>query len=228
MPKKKGKSRTPLQRDAILTAAIRLADAQGIEALSMRRLGREVGVEAMSLYNHVANKDDVLDGIVDLIVGEIEVPSLREDWKAAMRRRGLSAHEVLMRHPWATKLMVSRVNVGPNMLRYVNATIGSLREAGFSWAMADHAWNVIDSFVYGFTLQRLNFPFDADEYANVAASYLPSISAEEFPYLRGMTREVAEGRHDGLQDFAFGLDLVLDGLARLRSTEPAEAKPVDV
>ena len=141
----RAKIRAPLSKERVLQAAIRLADKIGIASLSMRRLGQELGVEAMSLYKHVANKDDVLDGIVDIVASEIELPSIGGDWKKSMRRRASSAHEILLRHPWATMLIVSRANVGPAMLRYVDATIGCLREAGFSYVMADHAWNAIDS-----------------------------------------------------------------------------------
>ena len=133
-----------------------------------------------------------------------------------MRRRAVSAHEVLMRHPWATLLIVSRANVGPAMLRYVDATIGCLREAGFPYPLADHAWNAIDNHVYGFTLQKLNFPFRPEEYAEVARAYLPMIPAERYPYLNGLSQAVIGGEHDGLHDFEFGLDLILDGLQSLR------------
>lgn len=204
--------RRPLSRERVLQAAVRLADEVGIESLSMRKLGQELGVEAMSLYRHVANKDEILDGIVDIVAGEIELPALQGDWKAEMRRRANSAHHVLMSHPWVTMLIVSRVNTGPAMLRYVDATIGCLREAGFTYALADHAWNAIDSHIYGFTLQKLNFPFAPEEYAEVAKAYIDQIPVEQYPYLNGMSREVIDGKHDGLQDFAFGLDLLLDGL----------------
>jgi AcrR family transcriptional regulator len=131
--------RAPLSKERVLHAAVALADEIGIVSLSMRRLGEALQVEAMSLYKHVANKEDILNGIVDIVVAEIDVPALTGDWKAAMRRRSSSAHQVLLRHPWATMLLLSRANVGPAMLRYVDATLGCLREAGFSYAMADHA-----------------------------------------------------------------------------------------
>lgn len=208
--------RVPLTRERVLRAAVQLADEGGIDVVSMRKVAQELGVEAMSLYNHVANKDEVLDGMTDIVVGEIEVPEIGADWKLAMRRRAISAHGVLMRHPWACLLVVSRMNIGPSMLRYVNATIGSLREAGFSYAMADHAWNAIDSHVYGFTLQKLNFPLDPAEYASAARMFLPRLSQEEYPYMRTLTQLVAQGKHNGLHDFEFGLDLILDGLERLK------------
>ncbi|GAA5509402.1 TetR/AcrR family transcriptional regulator [Novipirellula caenicola] len=214
---KAGKKRkVSLSKETVLRTAIQFANQHGIESLSMRKLGELLGVEAMSLYNHVSSKDAILDGIVDIVAGEIELPELDGDWKNSMRRRAVSAHNVLMRHPWATMLIVSRPNVGPAMLRYVDATIGCLVEAGFSYAMADHAWNAIDSYVYGFTLQKLNFPFQPDEYAEVAKAYLPQIPADEYPYLNGMSQEMISGHHDGLHELQFGLDLILDGLERLQ------------
>lgn len=211
MPRKKD----PLTRDTVLRAAAGLADREGIGAVTMRRLAQEVGVEAMSLYNHVRNKEDVLDGLVELVALEFALPSAGGDWKAEMRRRAISAHDALVRHPWATALIVGRVNTGPAMLAYVDATIGCLVTAGFDWAEADRAWNAIDSHVYGFTLQELNFPFEEEAYADEAAAYLPHLP-ESLPWLRGMAEEVASGRHDGRADFGFGLELVLDGLERLR------------
>jgi AcrR family transcriptional regulator len=207
---------TPLSRERVLCAALRLADAEGIESLSMRKLAQVLGVQAMSLYNHVANKDDMLDGIVDIVVSEIEVPSLETDWQTAMRRRATSAHGVLLRHPWATMPLVSRVNVGPAMLRYVNATLGCLCEAGFSLAMADQVWNAMDSHIYGFTLQELNFPFEAAEYSAAAAQGLALIPADKYPYLNRLTHDVIEGRYDGLHDFEFGLELILNSLDQFR------------
>jgi len=213
--------RQPLTRDRVVAAAIDLADHAGLDALSMRKLARELGVEAMSLYNHVTSKDDLLDGMVDAVVGEIAIPEPRpgEDWRLAMRRRADSAHAVLRRHPWATLPLVSRVNVGPNMLCYVDATIGCLRAAGFSWDLADRAWNAMDSHIYGFTLQELNFPFEPDAYREAARQYLPLIPEAEYPHLHGMTAEVLSGRHAGVHDFSFGLDLILDGLEGLRTRD---------
>jgi AcrR family transcriptional regulator len=209
-------SRPGLSKERVLSAAVTLADEIGIASLSMRKLGEALGVEAMSLYRHVANKDDILDGIVDIVASEFEVPAVGANWKMAMRRRSISAHRALVRHPWATMLVVSRANVGPAMLRYVDATIGCLREAGFSYALADHAWNALDSYVYGFTLQKLNFPFEPQEYAKMAKAFLPMIPAERFPHLNGMSQQVIDGHHDGLHTIEFGLDLILDGLDKLR------------
>jgi AcrR family transcriptional regulator len=168
----------------------------------------------MSIYNHVANKDDIIDGIVELAVSEIELPDINDHWKTAMRKRAVSAQEVLVRHPWATLVMVSRPNAGPAMLRYVNATLASLRGSGFSWEETDRIWNAMDSHIYGFTLQELNFPFDAPDYPDTAQDFLDSTDVSEFPFFNELARQVMKGRHSGVQDFTFGLELLLDGLEK--------------
>ncbi|MEV0076372.1 TetR/AcrR family transcriptional regulator C-terminal domain-containing protein [Nocardia neocaledoniensis] len=208
-------SRTPLTRDRVLRAAVELADEDGLDALSMRKLAKAVGVEAMSLYNHVANKDDLLDGLVDLVVSEIYVPAPGGDWRAELRRRATSAHEVLLRHRWATGLLGSRVNVGPAMLRYVDATLGCLVSAGFTYEQADRAWNALDSHIYGFTLQAINFPLEPAEYVSAATRFLPLIPQETHPHMHTLATQVIAGTHTGTADFTFGLDLLLDGLADL-------------
>ncbi len=215
--RRRGARRTPLDRTKVLRAALQLADKSGIESLSMRKLAQALKVEAMSLYNHVANKEDILDGLVELVVSEIDLPSSGGDWRAIMRRRAISAHAVLMRHPWATMLFVARFNIGPNMLRYVDATIGCLHEAGFSYPMADHAWNAVDAYTYGFTLQKLNFPLDPAQYAPAAQQFLHLIPVDQFPYLNGLSQEVIAGRHDGMHHLELGLELILDGLERMRT-----------
>ena len=215
-PGKTTKLRKPLSAELILRAALKMADRDGIESLSMRNLAAALKVEAMSLYNHVPGKENILDGLVELVVSEIQMPEPGGDWRVAMRKRALSAHTVLMRHPWATKLFASRVNIGPNMLLYVDQTLGCLRHGGFSWALADHAWNALDSYIYGFTFHKLNFPFEPSEYASSAAQFIHMIPPEEFPYLNGLSQEVIAGRHDGLHQIELGLELLLDGLERLR------------
>lgn len=211
--------RVPVSRVRVLQTALALADETGLEALTMRALGQALGVQAMSLYNHVANKEALLDAMVDQVVSEIVLPSPEHPWQAEMRRRAHSAHTVLMRHPWACGLLMSRANVGPAMLRYVDATIGCLRAAGFSLPMVDHAWNALDSFIYGFTLQKLHFPFKAGEYAAKAAFFLPLLPAEQLPHMRAMTLAVANRQHDGLHTLDFGLELILEGLEKLRHGE---------
>ncbi|HEY8619831.1 MAG TPA: TetR/AcrR family transcriptional regulator C-terminal domain-containing protein [Dermatophilaceae bacterium] len=202
--------RAPLSRERVLRAAVALADQNGIESLTMRRLGQELGVEAMSLYNHVANKDDILDGIVDLVLSDIDVPPSGTDWKPAMRHRAISAHEVLLAHPWAAMLVMSRYNIGPGMTRYLDATLGRLREGGFSIEGALDAWNTLDSHLYGFTLQELNLPFDVSETQQVSASVLPQIPADEFPHVAEVITHVMQSGR--AENFQFGLDLILDGL----------------
>jgi AcrR family transcriptional regulator len=214
-----GELQLPLSRERILRTALALADAGDIEAISMRKIALALGVQAMSLYNHVANKDDILDGIVDLVIGEIEVPDLTVDWKEAMRRRSISAHKVLLRHPWAAIVIMARVNVGPASLRYIDATIGCLVNAGFSWVNADRAWNAIDSHIYGFTLQALKFPFQPEEYPEAAKGGLPFIPADQYPYMNALTIQVINREYDGICCFEFGLEMILEGLDRLlRST----------
>lgn len=215
--KRTTRRKTPLSTEEVLKAAVRLADDIGLEAFSMRTLAEALNVKVMSLYNHISSKEHVLDGMVELVVSEIDLPSQGHDWRSAMRQRARSAHAVLMKHPWATMLFVSRLHIGPNMLRYVDATIGCLRSAGFSYPMADHAWTALDAFVYGFTLQKLNFPLNPGDYAPAAEKFLPLIPVEHFPYLNGMSQEVIAGRHDGLHHLDLGLELLLDGLERMRS-----------
>ncbi|PZO44808.1 MAG: TetR family transcriptional regulator [Leptolyngbya sp.] len=207
---------TPLSRERILAVAMALVDQGGLEALSMRKLAQALGVKAMSLYNHVTNKDDIIDALVDTVVSEIELPSLHRDWKTAMQRRATSAHTVLLRHPWAAIALMSRVNVGSAMLCYVDATLGCLVEAGFSYEIADHAWNAIDSHIYGFTLQELNFPLEAAEYSAVAESFVAHIPADQYPYMNQLTHKVINCSYSGLHDFKFGLDLILHGLDQFR------------
>jgi AcrR family transcriptional regulator len=206
-----------LSRQRVLSAAVGLADVAGIGSLSMRKLGQELGVEAMSLYNHVANKDDILDGMVDLVFGEIEIPGHAADWKAALRRRAISAHHALLRHPWATSLMQSRTKPGPATLRHHDSVLGSLRGAGFSVVMAAHAVSVIDGYVYGFALQQINLPLQSrEQVAEVGQGILRHL-AGDYPHLAEMITEHAmQPGYDYADEFEFGLDLILDGLERLR------------
>src|SRR5215831_16044757 len=158
-----GAHRAPLSRDRVLRAAVALADTGGISSLSMRKLGEALGVEAMSLYNHVASKNDLLDGMIDIVFGEIDLPSGDGDWKAAMRRRAISARQVLRRHPWAIGLMESRTSPGPATLRHHDAVLGCLRRAGFSIELTAHAYALLDSYIYGFALQEASLPFGTPE-----------------------------------------------------------------
>jgi AcrR family transcriptional regulator len=209
-------SRGRLNRDRVLRAAVALADSDGIESLTMRKLGVELGVEAMSLYNHVANKVDLLDGMIDCVFEEIELPTDGSDWKSAMRRRAISAREVLSRHRWATGLMESRTTPGPATLRHHDAVIGVLRAAGFSIEMVAHAYAVLDSYIYGFALQEPNLPFDtAQSTATVAQAIMARFASGEYPHLTELTVEhVLQPGYDYGKEFEYGLDLILDGLER--------------
>jgi AcrR family transcriptional regulator len=210
--------RARLSRDRVLEAAIALADADGIASLTMRKLGVELGVEAMSLYNHVANKVDLLDGMIDSVFGEIDLPAGGTDWRKAMRLRAVSARKVMSRHPWAIGLMESRNTPGPATLRHHDAVIGTLREAGFSIAMAAHAISTLDSYIYGFALQETSLPVHtAEDTAKVAQVILMRLSSNEYPHLTELTVEhVLQPGYDHGNEFAFGLDLILDGLERTR------------
>jgi AcrR family transcriptional regulator len=213
--------RAGLSKDRVLRAAIKLADKSGIESLSMRKLAQELAVEAMSLYNHVRNKDDILNGMVDVVFSEIDMPSAAANWSMAMRQRAISARQALLRHPWAIGLMESRVQPGPATLRHHDAVLRSLRTAGFSVEMAAHAYSVLDSYIYGFTLNELTLPFESsDKVAEVAGNIMREFAAGEYPYLAEMAVEHAmkPGYNYG-DEFEFGLDLIIDGLKRAHSAE---------
>src|SRR4029077_19433530 len=213
----KAKPRTPLSKERVLRTALALADAGGIDSMSMRKLGEELGVEAMSLYNHVANKDDILDGIVDLVFSEIALPAERAGWKPAMRKRAISAHEALLRHPWAPPLMQSRTKPGPSTLRHHDSVLGSLRKAGFTLVMAAHAVSVIDGYVYGFALQQINLPLQSREQVAEVGQDILRQMAGEYPHLAEMiTKHAMKPGYDYSKEFEFGLDLILDGLERRR------------
>jgi AcrR family transcriptional regulator len=210
----------PLSRDRVLQTALRLADQGGLESLSMRRLGQELGVEAMALYYHFANKDAVLDGIVDLVFGEIELPPAGPDWKTAMRRRAISLRDALARHRWAIGLMESRRHPGPANLRHHDAVIGSLRAGGFTMEMAAHAYSVLDGYIYGFALTKMNLPFDtSDSVAEVAETMLQPFPVDEYPNLVAfITDHAMKPGYDFGDEFDYGLDLILDGLERVPAT----------
>ena len=219
-------ARIPLSRDRVLRAAVSLADESGIDSLTMRKLGDALGVEAMSLYNHVANKDDLLDGMVDLVFSEIGLPAGGGEWKTAMRRRAISAREVLSRHRWAIGLMESRSSPGAATLRHHDAVIGSLRAGGFSIELAAHAFSALDSYIYGFALQEASLPLETEEQtADLAQAILGRFSAGQYPHLAELTIEhVLQPGYDYGDEFEFGLDIILDGLERAR-TRPSSGAP---
>jgi AcrR family transcriptional regulator len=208
--------RTPLTRQRVLRAAVALVDRGGVGALSMRKLGEAVGVEAMSLYHHVANKDDILDGIVDLVFSEIELPTGETGWKQAMRQRAISARQALRRHPWATALMESRRTPGPATIRHHDTVLGILRDAGFTIELAAHAYSLLDSYSYGFALQEASLPFHTpEETAEVARELMAAFPADQYPHLAEIaTEHVLQPGYDYGNEYLYGLDLILDGLER--------------
>jgi AcrR family transcriptional regulator len=210
--------RPRLTRERVLQAAVALADGSGIEALSMRKLGEQLGVEAMSLYNHVANKDDLIDAMIDSVFAEIDLATGEPSWRAAMRRRAVSVRVVLKRHPWAVPLMQSRTNPGPSTLGHLDALIGMLRGAGFSVVLTAHALSAVDAYVYGFAMQEKALPFDTEERSTeVIEHILAAMPADQWPHLVEFSREhVLKPGYDYGQEFEWGLDLVLDGLERVR------------
>jgi AcrR family transcriptional regulator len=214
-------SRAPLNRERVLRAAVAIADSRGIGALTMRELGRELGVEAMSLYNHVANKDDMLDGMVDLVLGDVELPADEPDWKRAMTRRAVSAHRVFASHPWASALVDSRESSGPARLRYFDWVVGTLRRAGFSLPQTAQAFSLLDSYIYGFGRQQLNMSATGDyDLEQMAQAFMAAIPADEYPYLSEMVVEHAlKQPYDAEADFDFGLRLILEGLERILRSE---------
>jgi AcrR family transcriptional regulator len=221
--------RVPLSKERVLHAAVALAARDGIESLTMRTLAAELGVGAMSLYHHVPNKDELLDGMVDIVFSEIDLPSTDVEWRTAMRRRAVSTREALNRHRWAVGLMESRTTPGPASLRLHDAVLGCLREAGFSIEMTIHAYSVQDAYIYGFALQEKSLPFEsAEESAAVAEKQVRQFAelaeerqfaalAEEFPYLAEVVAgHVAKVGYDFAAEFEYGLDLILDALEQRR------------
>jgi AcrR family transcriptional regulator len=214
---RRAQPRDHLSRERVLDAAIKLADAGGLGSLSMRKLGHELGVEAMAIYYHFANKEQILDGIVDLVFGEIELPVAGPDWKTAMRRRAISVRDAMARHRWAIGMMESRVNPGPANLRHHDAVIGSLLAAGFDMTMAAHAYALLDGYIYGFALTHMNLPFGtADEAAAVAESMVQPFEPGAFPNLVAMIEHAMQPGYDYGSEFGYGLDLILDALERAR------------
>ena len=208
--------RTPLSRGQVLQAAVTLADEGGIGALSMRKLGQVLGVEAMSLYNHVASKGDLLDGMIDIVFSEVGLPA-GDGWKAAMRQRAISVREVLGRHRWAIGLMESRSSPGPATLRHHDAVLGCLRGAGFSVELTAHAYSLLDSYIYGFALQEASLPFGtAEETAQVAQDIAGQMPAGEYPHLAELvTAHALQPGYQYGREFEIGLDLILDALERI-------------
>jgi AcrR family transcriptional regulator len=212
----KAAKRVPLSRERVIQAAVALADAGGFESLSMRNLAQDLGAATMALYRHVVNKEDLLDGMIDIVFSEIDFPFPAADWKSAMRQRGLSARAALLRHRWAIGLMESRIHPGPASAKHHNSTMGSLREAGFSFRSAVHAYNLLDSYTYGFSLQEKYIPFETPEESAEMAKVTVGDMGAQFPYLAEVVAELGKRGYDYTEEFEFGLDLILDSLERYK------------
>jgi AcrR family transcriptional regulator len=214
--------RTPLSRDRVLNAAIAVADAGGLASLTIRSLAQELGVKPMSVYHYVANKDEILDGIVDLVFSEVEIPEVGGEWRSEMRRRASSERQVLGRHPWAIPLLQSRLNPGPSTLRHHDAVIGTLRAAGFSLELTAHAFAMIDAYVYGFALSEDALPINGpDSVADIADSMMAQyFSPDAYPHLVEFTmKHILKPGYDFGLEFEYGLNVILDGLARSLADE---------
>jgi AcrR family transcriptional regulator len=214
-------SREPLSRERVLETAVALADRHGLDWLSMRKLAEELGVAAMTLYYYVPNKDELIDGMIDIVFGEIEPPSLELDWKEAMRRRALSTRSALNRHRWAVGNMEGRTDHGPSNLRLHDAVLGCLRAAGFSIEMTVHAYSVQDAYIYGFALQESDMSSETPQDFAAEAQRQMDAYAEmlaDYPHLVEVVGGyVAQSGYDYAKEFLFGLDLILEALDRLRS-----------
>lgn len=211
-------TRNRLSRERVLRAAIEQADGVGLDAVSMRKLADVLDVAPMALYRHVTSRDDLIDGMVDIVFGEVALPSSGTDWKQAMRRRAVSLRDVLSRHRWAIGLMESRRNPGPANLRHHDAVLGSLRAGGFDVVGAAHAYSLLDSYIYGFALTKMNLPFQAsDEIGAVAQEMLEPYPLDAYPnLLEILTEHVMKPGYDYGDEFEYGLDAILDGLERSR------------
>lgn len=210
-------NRAPVNLERTLGVALTVADSEGIQAVTMRRLARELGVEAASLYHHVNGKDQILDGLVDVVAAEIEPPQVSVDWREAISQRAHHTRACLRRHPWAVSLMASRTSPGPATLRLLETGIRCFREGGFSVPLAAHAVSTVDSYVHGFVLQEVNLPFRSEsELAAMTGAIMEEFPASEFPYLFEMTVEhVLQPGYDYGNEFDSGLTVVLNGVAAL-------------
>ena len=214
----RSKTRRPLSRERILSAALELVDDGGIDSLSMRKLAQKLGFEAMSLYNHVASKDDVIDGILDLVLAESEPPSPTGDWEGAVRESAISVHDALRRHTWAAAVVMAPGRIRPGRLRYMDALLGRLREADFSAETTYHAYHVLDGHIFGFSMWESSHSYSEEDAAEVMANFDRFVPPDEYPYLHEHGQQhLSEGPQHDVSAFEFGLDLILDGLKKIRA-----------
>jgi AcrR family transcriptional regulator len=209
-------ARPSLTRVRIIEGAVKLADDIGVDALTIRKLATSLTVKPMTIYHYVANKEAIVDGMVDEVFNEIDLPSVDTDWKRAIRERSISARAVLVKHPWAVPLMESRSTPGPATLRHHDAVLGCLRNGGLSVAMTAHAYALIDAFIYGFAIQEASLPATSgEEMAELVEEVFDMASADEYPYLTELTTEhILQPGYDFGNEFEFGLNLILDGLEK--------------
>jgi AcrR family transcriptional regulator len=218
--------RVHLSRERVLRAAVAVADARGLGSLTIRSLAQELGAKPMSIYHHVANKEEILDGIVDIVFSEMDTPSVGGEWRSEMSRRARSARRVLSRHPWAIPLLESRTSPGPATLAHHDAVLGTLRTAGFSREMTAHAYAVLDAFIYGYALQEASLPFEGPErLGEVAAPMMELMSTGEYPHMVEMvTSYFLQPGYDFGDEFDFGLGLILDALSRSIAAKVGELR----
>jgi AcrR family transcriptional regulator len=213
--------RTPLSRERVLRAAVDLGDRGGIDALSMRKLGQTLGVDAMAIYRHVRSKDDLLDGVVEAIVGEIDRPLVGEDWKASLRQQAMAARRVMLRHPWARQVLEERGTGGPATLARVEAALSALLDGGFSMEVAHHALHALGSRIFGFNQDLFEESGDVDPSPEAAVAMTRALAG--YPRISELAQAASHegvlGRCDDDVEFAFGLDLILDGLERFRQVD---------
>jgi AcrR family transcriptional regulator len=206
--------RARVSREQVLDAALKIADEGGLAAVTMANVGARLGVEAMSLYRHIDNKEEMLDGLVDRVFAEIEVPLDARDWRAALRRRAVSAHAALRRHPWAIGLMESRAHPGPATLAHHDAMVAILLRAGFDGRAATRVYNLLDSYIYGFALQEATLPFASPEEMASLSEQMLSVVADAYPHLAAVQRELVASGFDYADEFEAGLDIILDALPK--------------
>ena len=223
-PRTAADARTRLSRERIVEAAVALADSEGFDSCSIRKVADDLGAAPMALYRHVASKEDLLDGMVDVVFGEMYAPAIGAEWKTELRKRGIAARAALRRHPWAVGLMETRMHPGPASALHHNATMGCLREAGFPFREAVHAYNLLDSYTYGFALQEQTIPFETPEESAEMAKATIGDHAAEYPYLAEVMHELAQRGYDYTEEFEFGLDFILDGFERLKGSPRARRR----
>jgi AcrR family transcriptional regulator len=212
------KTRVPLTRERIIQAALELADANGIESLSMRKLGQKLGFEAMSLYNHVANKDDLLEGMLDFVLAETEPPTTPGEWDDAIRKSAISVHDALRRHPWSCTLLMEARRIRPARLRYMDLLLGRLRDAGFSADTTYHAYHVLDGHIFGFALWEIGHTYTPEEASSLVERFAHTITPQAYPYLHEHAKQhMDDSAQREVSAFEFGLDLIIDGLKKIHA-----------